>query len=150
MSNDTRTLVERKLSGFYTTVTFEVPWKWFANAIAEMQEGLAYYNVHFTTEELMRTPSVIAAYQVAIDDATDDYDFSYMKDWNFNYTHLFSNEIRVEQERKIRERELEEERIKAEEEAKQARLKASMATIDVPHKKLEKAITILKAAGIIK
>lgn len=151
MFDDDRTMVERKLSGVFTTINYEIPWKWFQYSIESMHENLKYdYDLDIPIDDLIENKIVLEHYNRCLKEAINDGELAYIEDYRFDADYIFRKEIAAREKELARIAAEEEKRIKEQEAAELAILNASMAQIHVPHKKLDKAVIILKAAGIIK
>lgn len=93
MSNDERTMVERKLSGVYTTVSFDIPWEWYADGARYMKNELENYGIMYTMDEILEHPEVIYDFQDSLRQSMVDKNWEWIGNYEPSTENVFSKEI---------------------------------------------------------
>ena len=153
-------MVQKKLSGVFSTVEIEVPFTHYDDFIDEMMDQIVDLELQVSRVDVAENPDVIASFEKAVTRAVENIDFDYLTD-NIDCHRLvctaFAEAVRIKAEqeeikiKKSREEEAERNKlaeVKRKEEA--AKLALTQASISLPHKNYIKAMAILVAAGLVK
>lgn len=145
-------LVERKLSGVYSTLPIEVSFDHFDSYVDTLMDHLDEAGIKKTRLEVCENELVQKHFEKALESITEYIEFEEA------YRYVSSDTVEacfreeMEEMRRIEaEKRAEAARLEAEEKKRQRELDAlTEATITLDKKHLNKAIAILQAAGLIK
>lgn len=141
MSNDERTMVERKLSGVHSTVTFDIPWEWYESPAREMKLHLEQLDIIMSLDEILNHPAVIADFNDSLARSMESKDWEWMSDILPNTESIFSKEIAD----KHYQDKLAHDTILQEQVAKYG----PSRTLEIPTERYEEAMRTLKTWNII-
>lgn len=145
-------MVEKKLSGVYSTLAIDVAYEHFESFVDTLMEHMIDMGIEKTRLEVSENPLVQQAFDKTINSITEyiEFDEAYRYVSDETVELCYSNELieqrRIEKERREAEAERvrEEQRLQREQEA----LNSMTITIDKKHR--NKAVAILQAAGLLK
>jgi hypothetical protein len=145
----------RERSGVYGEITLDIPFELFSDFIDNINNELCDYEIDEIERMVLAVrKDVQAEFERQLNDL--DYDSlvnSYGPDFDFNFVQdMFAPEIeKYQAEEEAREAKEQAELLAQakEREAEELRRRATLTTIEVSNENRQKAISILKAAGLI-